>query len=122
MSQSPHKLPFILLALLLALSPLQNAIAALDVHPSMPTGLHAMNHGATMDMDAQGMSDDCPHCVDHNGCGDHDCSQSHCASCVPGLLRATLLNLTACGADSYPRLEPILSDRFISHPFRPPKA
>ena len=124
MSRSTHKLLFILLALMVIATPLQNAIAALEVQLSTPMGPHVMHHtgGGMMDLDVQGKSADCQHCVAGNGCENHDCSLTHCGSCVPGLIRSTPAALTTRSADLYPRIDLLLSDSFTSHPFRPPKA
>ncbi|MEJ2461303.1 MAG: hypothetical protein P8098_06710 [Candidatus Thiodiazotropha sp.] len=71
----------------------------------------------------QGMNADCQHCVeyDQTGCDGHGCSQTHCTACFPGLLSTTKLTLTTTSADSYPVFDQVFSNRYSSHPFRPPK-
>ena len=125
MSRSTNKLPLILLSLILIISPLQGAFAALNFYASPDISRHGMNHngpGAVAMDAAKAMSGDCQHCTEQNGCDGHDCSHTHCASCIPGLLGFTQLDVTIRGADLYPRFEQVLSNRFTSHPFRPPKA
>jgi hypothetical protein len=125
MPRSPDKLLSLLLMLLLAFSPLQGVMAGADVQLGVETGQPGMTHSETGGMsmhDAQRMSADCQHCDEQSGCNQHDCSHTHCASCVPGLLSFFQQTATTVGSDSYPVMEPILSSRFTSHPFRPPKA
>ncbi len=125
MSRSPNRLFSILLMLLLAFSPLQSVLAGVDFHRAMEKGMSGMTHAETGGMsmqDHQGMSPDCQHCDEQSGCNQHNCTHTHCASCVPGLLSFIQQTVTIAGSDSYSVLEPVFSSRFTSHPFRPPKA
>jgi uncharacterized protein YuzB (UPF0349 family) len=124
MTRSPKKLPLLLLALLLAFSPLQNAFAGLDFHMTEKKAQPGMNHADTGGMSMhgyQGMNADCQHCDEQIGCNEHDCSLTHCASCVPGLLSFVQQNVIIAGNDTYPPFKQILTSCFTSHLFRPPK-
>ncbi len=125
MSRSPNRPLSFLLMLLLAFSPLQSVVAGVDLHMAMEKGMSGMTHAETGGMgmqDHQGASPDCQHCDGQSGCNQHNCTHSHCASCVPGLLSFIQQTVTTTGSDSYPVLAQILSSRCSSHPFRPPKA
>jgi hypothetical protein len=124
MVRSSKKLPLLLLALLMVFSPLQSAFAGVDFHLPVEEGQPGIHHpdmGGMSMHDEHGMNADCQHCDEQTGCNGHDCSHSHCASCVPGLLCVIKLTVTSTGSDSYAVSEPVHSSCLTSHPYRPPK-
>lgn len=84
------KLLALFMALLLGLSPMQAAVSAVMVDAGQTMAIHEMsNHTGAMDMAGMASAHDCcEQAMKNVGCPDGDCSSSHCASCVIGLVAA----------------------------------
>lgn len=118
-----ERLLVILLTLLLGLAPLQSALASFANSSDQEDGVHQMEG---MPSDMTGVTDhdthDCEQCNVGNECAGHDCSSSHCTSCVLALL--PILSFQASHTTAtvlFPSDDGIIS-QLSSSLFRPPRA
>ncbi len=125
MTHPRKRLPNLLLALLLALMPLQSLLAGMLVPPASAGSHHDMGHVPAMSLHADSagaMNPDCRHCQSPGGCIDQGCSLNHCFSCVSVLPSPQSLGMTPLRSTVETAAEADIDSHFASHPFRPPIA
>ncbi len=120
-----HRLPILLLALLLALMPMQSLLAAMLAQSAPADGHQGMGHAPAMSLHSDGsgaMDPGCRHCQSPDDCTGQGCSLNHCLSCVPVVNSQQSLGMTTFRSIVQSMAQDGLKSHFASHPFRPPIA
>lgn len=119
-----EKLLAAIMALLLGLSPLQGAVAAVLDTPIQGTGMRLMveEQGNDTSMPSHQMDHDATQLMPDGGCTTHAGASHHCASCATGII-TDLTSLTHPATAQELRLA--TQDGFTSQPvsslYRPPR-
>ena len=118
-----EKLLTVILALLLGLSPLQGAVAAMQDSPAQDMGMHQMveQPDEQNTVTLHQMSHDCQQHKGDRGCTSHASSCNQCASCVVGLLPVTTSNVTPTVTTGLRPFNDGLSTPHAPSLYRPPR-
>ena len=123
MCRLSEQLLAVMLMLMLALSPLQSAIAGTASpgkgEPVSQTG--CMHHDSMM-MASDQSTHDCDQCNSDTGCSNHSCSSGHCASSVLVMIPAFSYPLNLAVTIVLPAADDGFVSQLSTSLFRPPRA